>query len=408
MTVVSRVHPYNIHGFVAPGFELVKEKFIENFETKNELGASICVYQKGEKVVDLWGGYRDKDRKLPWNDDTMIIVFSTTKGMSSLALGMLHSRGLFDYDDKVVKYWPEFGQNGKEDITIRTLLAHQAGLCGMDRILRVKTLNDSQKMCDILSKQIPAWHPGDHQGYHAWTIAFYMDQLIRKIDTQGRGLSQFFHQEIAEPLNQPFYIGLPKDIETEKLAKLVPFSNLEFFRNSDPDRKKASLDLIKPWTLKFKALLNPRFTMNLNNFNKYKFQSLPIGSACGFGNARSIASIYNEFVMGGKNLGIMEKTLMEFENPPIMPRKWEKDLVLDLPVYFSLGMAKPSKHLVFGTNQKAFGSFGAGGSGGFCEPERKVAYSYVMNKMGTEISNDPREVVLRKAVWKCLENLEGE
>jgi hypothetical protein len=259
-----------------------------------------------------------------------------------------------------------------------------------------------------LSKQIPAWHPGDHQGYHAWTIAFYMDQLIRKIDTQGRGLSQFFHQEIAEPLNQPFYIGLPKDIETEKLAKLVPFSNLEFFRNSDPDRKKASLDLIKPWTLKFKALLNPRFTMNLNNFNKYKFQSLPIGSACGFGNARSIASIYNEFVMGGKNLGIMEKTLMEFENPPIMPRKWEKDLVLDLPVYFSLGMAKPSKHLVFGTNQKAFGSFGAGGSGGFCDPERKVAYSYVMNKMGTEISNDPREVVLRKAVWKCLENLEGE
>ena len=389
MTVISKVHPYNIHGFTAPGFELLKEKFIENFETKNELGASVCVYHKGEKVVDLWGGFKDKNRKLPWKDDTMIIVFSTTKGMSSLAMGLLHSRGLFDYDDKVSSYWPEFSKNGKEDITIRTLLSHQAGLCGVDRILRVKTLMDPQKMGDILSSQTPAWIPGDHQGYHAWTIAFYMDQLIRRIDTQKRGLAQFFHQDIAEPLNQPFYIGLPKDIDTDKIAKLVPFSNLDFFRESDPERKKASLDLIKPWTLKFKALLNPRFTMNLNNFNKYKFQSLPIGSACGFGNARSVATIYNEVVMGGKKIGL-------------------SDLVLDLPVYFSLGMGKPSKHIDFGTNDRAYGSFGAGGSAGFCDPERKVAFSYVMNKMGTEISNDPREVVLRKAVWQCLENLEVE
>ena len=112
--------------------------------------------------------------------------------------------------------------------------------------------------------------------------------------------------------------------------------------------------------------------------------------------------------MGGKNLGILDETLQEFESAPIMPTKWDKDLVLDLPVYFSLGMGKPSKHIDFGTNDRAYGSFGAGGSAGFCDPERKVAYSYVMNKMGTEISNDPREVVLRKAVWQCLENLEVE
>lgn len=407
MTAISKVAPYHIHGFTAPGFELVREKFVENFETKGEIGAAVCVYHQGEKVVDFWGGFRDKKRLMPWKDDTMIIVFSTTKGMSSLALSLLHSRGLFDFDDKITKYWPEFGKNGKEDITIRTLLCHQAGLCGMDRILRVGTLNDPQKMELILSNQTPAWKPGEHQGYHAWTIAFYMDQLIRKIDPLKRGLSQFFHQEIAEPLNQPFYIGLPRDVETEKLAKLVPFSNLDFFRNSDPERKKSSLDLIKPWTLKFKALLNPRFTMNLNNFNKFKFQSLPIGSACGFGNARSVASIYNEFVMGGKNLGISQKTFNELESSPIMPLKWEKDLVLDLPVHFSLGMAKPSKYLVFGSNDRAYGSFGAGGSGGFCDPEKKVAYSYVMNKMGLEIANDPREVALRKAVWQCLDNLEN-
>lgn len=406
MTIPTKVPPYNIHGFVAQGFEAVREKFIENFEKRSELGASLCVYKNGEKVIDIWGGFSDLKRQKPWEEDTMTIVFSTTKGMSSLALSLLHSQGHFSYDDAVTKYWPAFGQNGKENISIRTLLAHQAGLCALDRRLRIKTLLDIDKMSKILEEQTPAWVPGEEQGYHVWTIAFYIDQLVRRIDPKHRSLSDFFHEEIALPLNQPFYIGLPKAMDKEKVSKIIPFSKLEFFRNSDQDRKKASFEMLKPWTLKFKTFLNPRFTLNLANFNKSKIQTLPIGSACGFGNARTIASIYNEFVMGGKNLGIHANTYAELERPPVKQSSGNNDLILEIPVHFSLGMAKPSPFIDFGTNHKAYGTFGAGGSVGFCDPDKKVAYSYVMNKMGIEIANDPREVALRTTIWACLEKQE--
>ena len=396
-----------INGFVAPGFQPVLEVFKENFEKRGELGAAVCAYWRGEKVVDLWGGWRDARKQLPWNEDTLIIVFSTTKGMSALSFALLHSQKLFHYDDKVAKYWPEFAQKGKGDITIRQLLAHQAGLCAPARPLRVKTLLNNDKLAGILAEQTPMWNPGDHQGYHAWTIALYIDQLIQRIDPKKRRLQQFFDEEIAKKLNIDFFIGLPKDIDGEQLAELVPFSKLHFLLKRDPSRNSSAMKLLKPWSLWFKALLNPRFTINLRNFNKRKFQALPIGSACGFGNARAIATLYNEFALGGIKLDIHEDTLAELESEPILPLKWEKDLVLELPIHFSLGMGKPSTHLNFGTNHRSYGNCGAGGSGGFADPEKKVAYAYVMNKMGTAIANDPREVALRRIVWDCISNQES-
>jgi CubicO group peptidase (beta-lactamase class C family) len=161
MTVTNQVN-----GTVAPGFERVQEAFERSFIERGELGAAVAVYHRGCKVVDLWGGIRDKASGAPWEEDTMAVVFSTTKGMSAMVVAVAHSRGLFDYDEPVATYWPEFAQNDKENVTVRTLLNHQAGLCAIDEPLDLDILADPDKLAAVIARQKPAWEPGTKQGYH--------------------------------------------------------------------------------------------------------------------------------------------------------------------------------------------------------------------------------------------------
>src|SRR6185503_13924529 len=152
-----------VHGTTAPGFEAVRSAFERNFREGKELGAACAVYYKGELVVDLWGGVRDLATNAPWEADTMVPVMSTTKGFSSMAVALAHSRGLIDYDEKVTTYWPEFGQNGKENVTVRQLLGYQAGLCAIDEPLDLAKIADPDFMAAALAKQKPAWEPGTKQ-----------------------------------------------------------------------------------------------------------------------------------------------------------------------------------------------------------------------------------------------------
>ena len=156
-----------INGCVAPGFEEVKNEFKRNFSKRGELGAACTVYYRGEKVVDLWGGYRDEKTKVLWEENTLVPVFSTTKGLASMTVAHAHSNGLIDYDALVVDYWPEFGQNGKEKVTVRQLLSHQAGLCVIDEPLDLENMGDPEWMAEALAKQKPAWEPGAKHGYHS-------------------------------------------------------------------------------------------------------------------------------------------------------------------------------------------------------------------------------------------------
>src|SRR5687768_4101222 len=220
-------HPVEIHGFASSGFEAVREAFAENFVRRREVGAACCVYHKGEKVVDLWGGVRNQATGEPWEEDTMALVYSATKGLAAMTLAVAHSRGWLDYDEVVCKYWPEFAQNGKEKITVRQLLAHQAGLFALDEPLDKSLVADPDRLADVLARQKPAWEPGTRQAYHAVTIGFYEGDLLRRIDPQHRSLGQFFQDEIATPLGLDFYIRLPESVPDSRLAPLIDPTRVE-------------------------------------------------------------------------------------------------------------------------------------------------------------------------------------
>src|SRR4051795_11726344 len=185
----------------------MREEFRRNFVDRRELGGAVAAYVGGEKVLDLWGGYRDSRRQERWEEDTLVLVYSTSKGMSAIAVALANSRGLLDYDERVATYWPEFAQNGKGGITVRQLLAHQAGLSGLDARLSARVLANLDGLGEALAAQTPAWKPGTRQGYHALTIGWYEGALLRRVDPGGRSLGPFFAEEVAAPLGLEFYFG---------------------------------------------------------------------------------------------------------------------------------------------------------------------------------------------------------
>ena len=210
-----------VEGAVRCGFEAVRETFADNFARRGELGGACCAYHRGEKVVDIWGGIRNKQTNEPWERDTMVIVYSATKGLSAMTMALAHSRGWLDYEDYVCRYWPAFAQQGKERITVRQLLSHQAGLYALDQPLDRALVADLDRLSVVLARQKPAWEPGTRQAYHAITLGFYEGELLRRIDPEHRSLGQFFQDEIATPLGLDVYISLPEAIPNSRLATLA-------------------------------------------------------------------------------------------------------------------------------------------------------------------------------------------
>lgn len=388
-----------IQGMVISGFEKVKKEFEKNFTERGEIGAACAIYLKNQKVVDLWGGYKDKSKILPWEKDTIVPVFSTTKGLSAMAIALANSRGLLDYNEKVCNYWPEFAQNGKEKITLKQLLDYQAGLSAIDEELTLEIIADFDRLAKILAKQKPAWEPGTKQGYHCWSNQWFQSEIIRRVDSENRSLGKFFNQEISKPLGLDFYIGLPEDISDEKLAKLVPFPKIDMLFKMPLN---FVINLLNPWSLASKTMLNPKFVKNHGNFNKREVLAVEMGSGNGVGNARSIAKAYSEFATGGKILNLKKDTLEAISVTCSLPANQHLDLVLKTDIIFSLGFIRPSRSIQYGFDEKSFGSHGAGGSIGFADPVKKVGFSYVMNKMGAHLSIDPRAKALRDAFYQCL------
>ena len=224
-------HPLRIHGNVSAGFEPVRDTFVENFALRHELGGACCAYVRGEKAVDLWGGVRDKATDEPWEENTMTLLWSATKGLAAMTLALAHSRGWLDYDERVCAYWPEFAQNGKENITVRQLLAHQAGLFAFDEPVDKSVVADLDRLAVVLARQKPAWEPGARQAYHALTLGFYEGELLRRIDPRHRSLGQFFNDEIAAPLGLDLYLRLPESIPNAQLAPLAGAGALAMLRH---------------------------------------------------------------------------------------------------------------------------------------------------------------------------------
>ena len=387
-----------IDGFVAQGFERVRDEFRRNFESRRELGAAFAVYQDGSPVVDLWGGYRDVANNDLWRQDTMALVFSTTKGMAALATVVAHSQGLFELDRPVASYWPEFGQEGKERITVRQLLAHEAGLAALDEPLDASKLADLDFVARVIARQKPAWEPGTRHGYHGLSLGFYQGELIRRTDRKRRSLGRFFHEEIAQPLDLHFYIGLPASVPESRLAVIKGFHPARMMLHLGELPAGMVLSLLWPRSLTSRALLNPKMKRPTDMGNK-DYRSVEFASGSGIGEARAIAKAYGTLAIGGQQLGIREDTLSELIAPPKPARR---DAVLKANTTYEFGFWKPCEAFLPGMNSKVFGAHGAGGSIGFCDPQHRLGYAYVMNRMGFRFFDEPREAALRRVVYECI------
>src|SRR6478672_5689417 len=218
---MHRVASDKVRGNVSRSFETIRGVFADNFTRRGELGGACCAYHHGEKVIDLWGGVRNKTTGDPWEQDTMVLVYSATKGLAAMTLAVAHSRGWLDYEERVSSYWPEFAQRGKDRITVRQLLAHQAGLFAFDEPVDRSVVADLDRLADVLVSKKPAWEPGTREAYHAITLGFYEGELLRRIDPQHRSLGQFFQDEIASPLGLDVFIRLPETIPNSRLATLA-------------------------------------------------------------------------------------------------------------------------------------------------------------------------------------------
>ena len=350
-----------IHGHCDQRFSSVREAFAKNFEDGLELGASFAATLDGKFVVDIWAGYADAAQTRPWQRDTIVNVFSTTKPMTALCALMLVDRGLLDLDAPVARYWPEFAQAGKESIPVRYLLSHQAGLAAIDEPLPQEALFDWDRTVAALAAQKPLWDPGTQSGYHAFTFGWLVGEVVRRIT--GKSLGTFFREEVATPLNADFHVGLAEEHEP-RVAKIIPPETPPF----------------EPGSPLEKASTNPgRYAPDLANTRAWRAAEIP--AANGHGNARSVARVMAVLACGGELEGVRLLTLPTIEKA-IEEQYYGPDVVLGLPIRWGLGFALTSNEMPMGPNPHTFGWGGWGGSVALVDLDARLSFSYVMNKLG--------------------------
>ncbi|GAA3455754.1 serine hydrolase domain-containing protein [Dactylosporangium matsuzakiense] len=403
MVLKVDVPPALVSGAADEGYGPVADAFRRNFAERGEIGAACAVYRDGRKVVDLWGGYRDGRAREPWREDTLVTVFSSTKGVSGLAIAVAHARGWIDHDAPVAQYWPEFAAHGKAAVTVRSLLAHQAGLAAIDRPLTVTDLADLDVVAAALADQRPAWEPGTRHGYHAISLGWYEGELLRRVDPQRRSLGRFFAEEIAGPLGIEFYIGVPDTVDPARIARLHGYRPGELLLHMGTMPRGFVLGFLNPRSVTARSFANPKVLGRIDNYNRPDVRRLELPAANGTGEVRGIARAYGDAATGGAVLGLTPATLEALTRPAAPPSGGLDDVVLRVPTQFSLGYIKPFPALRFGAaGDRAFGTPGAGGSFGFADPQTGIGFAYAMNRAGFHLWDDPRELALREALFHTV------
>jgi CubicO group peptidase (beta-lactamase class C family) len=392
------VPPTLVCGDVDEGYGPVADAFRRNFAERGEIGSACAVYRDGRKVVDLWGGYRDGTARTPWRADTVVVMYSTTKGVASLALALAHSRGLLDYDERVATYWPEFAWRGKENITVRQLLSHQAGLPVIDLPLTVADLGDLDVVAAAIALQRPIWTPGAWHGYHAISLGWYEGELLRRIDPAGRSLGRFFAEEIAAPLGIEFHIGLPAGFDLDRRATIHGRGRFESLLHVGDLPRGLLRSLFSRHSLFVRAVGNPPDLLVDVSCNRPDLLAVELPAATGIGEVRAAAAAYGAAVSG--KLGLTGRTLAELTKPATPPTGGLTDLVLRVRAEYSLGYCKPTPQWRFGSDANAaFGTPGNGGSFAFADPDTGIGYCYAPNRLGFGLV-DPRETALRDALYR--------
>jgi len=387
-----------IAGSAEEGFGKIADAFRRNMNSGREIGAAVAVYRDGVKVVDLWAGYRNGTTKAPWRRDTVVPMFSTTKGVSSVAVAVAASQGLLSYDAKVADYWAAFAQAGKDSVTVRQLLSHQAGLPVIDPPLTLDDLADSTKLSAKIAAVAPAWEPGSRHGYHAVTLGWYTSELLRHADPAGRTLGKFFADEVAEPLGLDFHIGMPDLVPLDRLAHVHGWRRREALLHLKTMPPRFVAALLNPLSLTARAAHVPGLR-DLEDINRPELRAVEMPAVNGTGTPRSVAKLYGSVATGGSQIGLTSNTLDALMSRPTLPANGFRDKVLHVDTAFSLGFVKPFDAFRFGSSDAAFGAPGTGGSFGFADPDTGVGYAYAMNRLGFHIWSDPRELALRQVLF---------
>lgn len=378
-----------VSGTVDPRFAPVREAFEENFTSRGEIGAACCVVVEGRRVVDLWGGARSLDRRLDWEPDTLVNVFSIGKGVAAACVARLVGEGRLDLDSPVSAYWPEFAAAGKGAVTLRELCSHQAGLPAVRERLPEGAMLDHDQMATALAAERPWWEPGTAHGYHVNTFGFLVGEVVRRVT--GTTLGRFLADEVAGPIGAEIAIGLPAPAHDTVAEFEWPLP--------------AAAGLPADGTTEHEQMLhhtywNPSGLSGAGVVNTPEWRAAELPSTNGHASARGVARLYEALAAGGTvdghrvvDAGALAACTAEQVDGD--------DLVLGRPSRFAVGFQLSQPERPLGPSGRGFGHFGAGGSVGFCDPETGVAFAYVMNQMGPRWQN-PRNRALIDAVFSSM------
>jgi CubicO group peptidase (beta-lactamase class C family) len=378
-----------IEGHCDDRFARVRETFAASF-TRGEVGAAVAVVVDGELVVDLWGGFADAARTRPWERDTLVNVYSTTKGMTAVCAHRLVDEGRLDLDEPVAKYWPEFAQRGKQDVPVRMLLSHQAGLCAVDPPLTPERRYDWDHITAALAAQRPFWEPGTQHGYHAMTYGHLVGEVVRRID--GRSLGTYFREEVAGPLGADFHIGLGAEHDA-RCADMIAAPR-------DP-RAASFVEMLgkDPESLAAKVFGGLSADAETANSRAWRAAEIPAGN--GHGTARALARVYGALAGGGEIDGGRVLSAEGVERANTEQAFGEDAVLKPLHTRFGLGFMMTQPMIPFGPNPRAFGHPGAGGSIAFADPDTRLGFGYVMNQMQLGLAGGAHGFSLIAALYEA-------
>jgi CubicO group peptidase (beta-lactamase class C family) len=391
-----------VEGTCASQFAEVRTEFERNFAERGEVGASVHVTVDGESVVDLWGGSTGEQ---PWTDDTLVHVWSCTKGATALCAHILASRGDLDLNAPVTRYWPEFGKNGKESVLVRHLLNHQAGLPAIREPLPPGSFYDWEYMTDVLAREEPFWTPGTQHGYHGLTFGFLVGEVVRRVS--GRPLGEFFRDEVAGPLGIEFWLGLPEEQEP-RVAKVIPV---------DPTQPGVELSTMfltafgDPTSVQGMQVINSAGYMMPGEADTRAAHAAVMGAVGGITNARGLAEMYRPLALGGAygDVRLVDET--QIAAMGAVSSAADIDAVVLVGSRFGLGFVKASDNRRFALpadregilwSEEAFGHTGFGGSAGFADPKARLSFGYTMNRMGSGLGLNDRGQSLIDATYRAL------
>ena len=374
-------------GFIAKGYEKVRQAFEQNFTSGQEVGAACCIYRDGKPVVNIWGGLKNSDTQEAWNENTVQVIFSAIKGMTTICILSLVEQGKLNLDEPIATYWPEFAAEGKDVITLSMVLSHRAGVPFIDGDFTLQDVYDRDLVIEAIARQRPAWEPGTAHGYHVRTFGWILGEVVRRVT--GKSFGEVVQDTISKPLGIPLWVGLP-DSEMDNVAKLIP----------PPTGSQNLIDLMGADSIMVKAITGPSNLFDYNEmWNTPELLRAEMPSSNGVSNAHALAKIYASLLGNGvDNIRLLTEETVKNARQPLSSGP---DSVIVMDTVFGTGFNLPAM-LAPVCGENSFGHPGAGGSIAFADPDAGISFGYVSNKMRVEPGIEKRTEAILEATYQSL------